>query len=221
MMYDATTPSPRRKFIGQIAAAAASIAAISSFPPLAARAEAIASSDDSLTDGDAWMKGLKGKHRQIFHAVKAEVAPMLMAKNYIDAYQESFHAKQGEVNAVIGFHGTALVFGFQDAIWDKYALGKSSEVTDPVTKAPAIRNIFATGGELAIDTLQKRGVVFLMCNTALRIRTRMMSQSLGVPYDTLYAELSGSRIPGVILVPALVVALNRAQERGFTYVRAS
>jgi intracellular sulfur oxidation DsrE/DsrF family protein len=219
-MYGTTAPSPRRKFIGQFAAAAASIAAISAFSPLSARAGAIRS-DDSIADGDAWMKPLKGKHRQIFHAVKAESTPMLMAKNYLDAYQESFHAREGEVNAVIGFHGAALVFGFQDAIWDKYGMGKSSEVNDPSTKAPATRNVFATGGDLAIDTLQKRGVVFLMCNTALRLRTRAMSQSLGVPYDTLYAELAGSRIPGVILVPALVVALNRAQERGFTYVRAS
>jgi hypothetical protein len=37
----------------------------------------------------------------------------------------------------------------------------------------------------------------------------------------MYSELSGGRLPGVILVPAMVVAINRAQERGFTYIRAS
>lgn len=146
---------------------------------------------------------------------------MLMTKNFLDAYAESYGAKPGHVNAAIGFHAGALAFGFNDAVWEKYAIGKSSEVTDPATKAPATRNIFATGSDLAIDTLQKRGVVFLMCNTALRLRTRAMASALNVPYDTLYAELSAGRLPGVILVPSLVVTLNRAQERGFTYVRAS
>lgn len=213
-------PSPnnaRRDFLAQIAGGAASLLALS---PLAGFAQSVAS--DRITgDGDAWMKSMKGKHKQIFHALRAEVMPMLMAKNFLDSYVESYGAKPGQVNVVVGFHGGALSFGFNDAAWAKYSLGKASDVNDPTTNAPATRNIFATGGDLAIDTLQKRGVVFLMCNTALRLRTMAIAKSLNVPYDPLYAELSASRLPGIILVPSLVVTINRAQERGFTYVRAS
>lgn len=207
----------RRRFLSQAAAAAASLVALS---PVAGLAQAV-SKDKTVGDADAWMKGMKGKHKQIFHAIRAEVQPMLMAKNFLDAYEESYAAKPGQINVAIGFHGGALSFGFSDAIWNKYAIGKSSDVTDPATKEPALRNVFATGSDLSIDTLQKRGVVFLMCNTALRLRTKAMAASLNVPYDTLYAELSGGRLPGVVLIPSLVVTLNRAQEQGFTYVRAS
>lgn len=209
--------TPRRQFLAQVTAAAASALTLS---PFSGFAQSIAS-DKVPGDADAWMKPMKGKHKQIFHAVRAEIQPMLMAKNFLDSYEESYGAKPGHVNVAIGFHGGALAFGFNDALWNKYAMGKASDVTDPSTKEPALRNIFATGGDLAIDTLQKRGVVFLMCNTALRLRTKSMAASLNVPYDTLYTELSAGRLPGVILVPSLVVALNRAQENGFTYIRAS
>lgn len=212
-----TIGNPRRRFLSQLAAAAASLTVLSPIPAIAQ----VVSKDMVGGDADAWMKSMRGKHKQIFHAIRAEVQPMLMARNFLDAYAESYGAKPGHVNAAIGFHGGALAFGFNDAIWNKYGMGKASEVMDPTTKEPALRNIFATGGDLAIDTLQKRGVVFLMCNTALRLRTKSMATSLNVPYDTLYAELSAGRLPGVILVPSLVVTLNRAQEHGFTYIRAS
>ena len=59
-----------------------------------------------------------------------------------------------------------------------------------------------------------------MCNTALRMRARGMAADRNESYDQVYTDLSASRLPGVILVPAMVVAINRAQEAGFTYIRA-
>jgi intracellular sulfur oxidation DsrE/DsrF family protein len=145
---------------------------------------------------------------------------MLMASNFLDTYAEAYGAKAGEANAVIGMHGPALSIGFNDAAWAKYELGKASSVTDPSTKAHAARNVFATGGPLAVDTLQKKGVVFLLCNNALRMRSRGIAAERGETFETVYEDLKASRLPGVLLVPAMVVAINRAQEAGFTYVRA-
>ena len=205
----------RRRFLTTLAGAAAMMGL-----PAGAKAES-SSAEDSLKDGDAWMKPLKGKHRQFFHAMSYAEEPLRMANNFLDAYRDAFGAGQGHVHAVIGVHGGALSLGFDDAIWAKYELGKAGNVMDPATKAPAVRNVYAREGTYNVAALQKRGVVFLMCNTALRSRTTQMSAALNIPYETLYNELSGGRLPGVILVPAMVVAINRAQERGFTYVRAS
>ena len=58
-----------------------------------------------------------------------------------------------------------------------------------------------------------------MCNTALRLRSQGIAKERGETYDAVYKDLSESRLPGVILVPALVVAINRAQEKGITYLR--
>lgn len=208
----------RRRFLTHLAGAAALLG----LPATAhARSNLSRLDEESLKDGDAWMKLLTGKHRQFFHAMSAAEEPLRMSSNFLDAYRDAFGAAASEVNAVIGVHAGALNMGFDDALWAKYELGKVSNVIDPSTKAPAIRNVFAREGTYNIAALQKRGIVVLMCNTALRNRATQMSIAHGVSYATMYAELSGGRLPGVILVPAMVVAINRAQERGFTYVRAS
>lgn len=214
-MSELFSSHPRRRFVGR---AAAALAALTGFSTIASADTVTSSLDES--EHDAWMKPLKGKHRQFFHSVAAQDTAMLMASNYLDAYSEAFKAKRDEVNAVVGVHGPALAIGFNDAAWAKYGMGKTANIIDPATKEPAVKNIFNTGGALAVETLQKRGVVFLMCNTALRMRARGMAADRNESYEQVYGDLSASRLPGVILVPAMVVAMNRAQEAGFTYVRA-
>lgn len=216
MTHSLDSIRPRRQFITRIAA---TIAALSAGLPGIAHAANTADGDMNEANQDEWMKSLKGKHRQFFHATGAADAPMLMANNYLDAYRDSYDAKPGEVNAVIGVHSAALAIGFNDAAWAKYGMGKANNVIDPATKEPAIRNIFATGGNLSVESGQKRGIVFLMCNTALRLRSRMMAAERGETPEALYADLSASRLPGTILVPAMVVTINRAQEKGFTYIK--
>jgi intracellular sulfur oxidation DsrE/DsrF family protein len=208
--------TPRRKWLAQLGAIVAGFGLTSS--PLQADADV---EQDSLLDGDAWMKPLRGKHRQFFHAMALAEEPLRMAHNFLDAYRDAFKTKPAHVNAVIGVQGGALFLGLDDSVWKKYELGKMTGFNDPKTGAHAVRNVYAKGGPYTVDALQKRGVAFIMCNTALRNRTQLMADSLRISYDALYAELVAARLPGVSLVPAMVVAVNRAQERGFTYIRAS
>jgi intracellular sulfur oxidation DsrE/DsrF family protein len=207
--------NPRRLFVGRVAAA---IAALTGIPGIA-RAETLSTTLADDSQHDAWIRQLKGKHRQFFDAVDLNDRSMIMASSYLDIYQNDFGAKPGEVNAVIGLHGSALNIGFTDAAWTKYAFGKSGNLIDPGTKEPAVRNLFATGGELSVDTLQRRGVVCLMCNNTLRRRSRALATERGETYEAVYKDLEASRLPGTILVPAMAVAINRAQEKGITYLR--
>ena len=217
MMTDSSSLHPRRRFLSS---AAAALAGLGLGLPRVAHADGVVSGAAADTIHDEWMKPLTGKHRQFFHATVAGDTAMLMANNFLDAYTEAFEAKPGEVNAVVGVHSGALSIGFNDAAWGKYSLGKASNVTDPATKEPSVRNIFATSGPLSVEASQKRGVVFLICNTALRMRSRALAAERGEKYEMVYEDLKASRLPGTILVPALVVAINRAQEAGFTYLRA-
>ncbi len=207
---------PRRRFLGK---AVAALAAMTAGLPVSARAD-VEPDQMADTDHDAWIKASKGKHRQFFHTLQAQETAMLMASNYLDAYTQDFNAKPGEVNAVIGVHGPALAIGFNDAAWAKYAIGKSSGINDPATKEPVVKNVFAGTGPLGVAPLQKRGVTFLLCNTALRRLARMTAEQRSETYEAVYSDLKSSLLPDVILVPALVVAINRAQEAGFSYVRA-
>jgi intracellular sulfur oxidation DsrE/DsrF family protein len=65
----------------------------------------------------------------------------------------------------------------------------------------------------------KRGVVFLMCNNALRLTSQALAKARGEAAEAVYEDLKASRLPGTVLVPAMVVAINRAEEAGFSYVR--
>jgi len=206
---------PRRRFLGRAAAAAAALTA--GLPHLALAAESTDSANAS--EHDAWMKTVKGKHRQLFHAVELNERALLMASNYLDAYRDAYAAKDGEAGAAIGVHGPALALGFNDAAWAKYGFAKNANVMDPATREPATKNIFGTGGPLSIDTLQKRGIVLIMCNTALRLSSKAIARARGETPETVYTDLNASRLAGTILVPAMVVAINRAQEAGFTYLR--
>jgi intracellular sulfur oxidation DsrE/DsrF family protein len=178
---------------------------------------------------DAWMEEMKGHHRQFFHATEPVVTPprsaiavpMLMAKNYLDAYTGPYAMRPEHVNAVIGVHGPALGIVLNDEAWTKFALGQRAGVTDPATQQPSSRNIFATGPDTSVAALQARGVKFLVCETALRIAGGLWAPSVSQTGEATFAELKASLLPGVVPVPAMVVTLNRAQEAGFTYVRAS
>jgi len=207
----------RRRFLAQLSGG---LAALAGFAVPATAQQAAAGSVNP--EHDAWMRRAQGQHRQLFHATgHGDGAAMLMAANYLDIYVSAYGARPQHVSAVIGVHGTALPIGLVDAAWEKYELGKRMSITDPDTKEPAKRNIFAVGGPISIDTVMRRGVVLLVCNVALTRLSNSIATALSVPQAEVYNDLKTSVLPGAVVVPGLVVAMNRAQEKGFTYVRAS
>lgn len=211
-----SSSSARRRFLAQLGG----IAAMAGFSRSSAAQQAAASMANP--DHDAWMQRARGEHRQLFHSTSpGDGAAMLMAANFLDVYGADYGAAPGHVSAVIGVHGSALPIGLNDAAWNRYELGKRINVNDPDTGEHAKRNIFAVGGPISIDTVINRGVVLLVCNVALTLTAGSLARARSLQQAEVYEDLKASLIPGAILVPGLVVAINRAQEKGFTYVRAS
>lgn len=212
---DSNSPA-RRRFLAQLGG----IAAMAGLSRSSAAQQAAASMANP--DHDAWMQRARGEHRQLFHSTSpGDGAAMLMALNFLDVYGADYGAAPGHVSAVIGVHGSALPIGLNDAAWDKYELGRRISVNDPDTREPARRNIFAVGGPYSIDTAINRGVVLLVCNVALKLTSGSLARARSLPEADVYNELRQAIIPGAVVVPGLVVAIGRAQEKGFTYVRAS
>lgn len=168
---------------------------------------------------EAWLQGLNGKHRQILDVSSLRGGtPLARTVNFLDAYGEAYGLKDSDVNAIVGIHSGALVIGFNDAMWAKYELGKRAGENDPRTQAPAVRNIFAAGTPTSVARLQERGVRFIACGKAIRRLSGELAAAAGASPDQVRAELQANLLPGVIEVPALIVAVNRAQEAGLTYV---
>lgn len=212
-----TKLSARRRFLAQLSSGLAAFAGFAA--PVTAQQASAALADP---DHDAWMLRARGEHRTLFHATSpGDGMPMLMATNFLDVYGSTYGAAPAHVSAVIGVHGSALPIALNDAAWDRYELGRRINVNDPDTKEPARRNVFAVGGPISIDTAMRRGIVLLACNVALTLTARSLAAARSLAEADVYNDLRNSLFPDAVLVPALVIAISRAQEKGFAYVRAS
>lgn len=175
----------------------------------------------------SWLDQLTAKHKQIFDISSyADGGGLFYAKNYFNAHRDAFGTTFPDVQAVLGIHGDAYPIVFSDAIWAKYDFGRRVKATDPRTRKPALRNVLwqpREGEEMyeySVNALQPRGAKFILCNNVLRFVTRTLAGETHATYEATRAELIAGLLPGVTVVPAMVVALGLAQEHGCAYVYA-
>ena len=76
-------------------------------------------------------------------------------------------------------------------------------------------------GDGGIPELQARGVRFIACMQSIGRLADELSASRREDGGAIRKALVEGLLPGVLTVPAMVVAANRAQESGLTYVYAS
>lgn len=200
--------TPRRGFVARALAALAGVAAAPAFAGAAPR--------PSAPPDEAWLQGLTGKHRQYFDVGLLDVRALARVANFMDVYAEAYETKDSDVNVVFGVHGAATAMMLNDAMWERHDLGRRNSITDPGSRAPARRNLFATGGT-SVARLQERGVRFIVCMRSIRRLSGELAGA-GGSADQVRAELLANLLPGVTSVPAAIVATNRAQEAGLTYV---
>jgi hypothetical protein len=219
----------RRGFVGTTAAALA-VSLTAGLPRwVGAAAPPASPGGDPGTPSDEWLKRVTGKHRQIFDMKTHEDGVgLLHVRNYLNAWRDSYRLADKDVTAVATLYGMGLPMGFDDAMWAKYPFGEAMKVTDPKTGAPAKRNLFyrpQPGDTMAfgfldssIDQLAGRGAIFIMCNNALGFWTMQLEKGGAGKAADLRAELVQHLLPGVSLVPAMVAAINQAQEHGCAYM---
>ncbi|HKE91199.1 MAG TPA: twin-arginine translocation signal domain-containing protein [Gemmatimonadales bacterium] len=175
----------------------------------------------------SWLDQLTAKHKQVFDvSAYADGGGLFYAKNYFNAHRDAFGTTYPEVQAVLGIHGDAYPIVFSDAIWAKYDLGRRVKAKDPRTGKPALRNVLwqpREGEEMyeySVNALQPRGAKFILCNNVLRFVTRTLAGETGATYEATRAGLLAGLLPNVTVVPAMVVAIGLAQERGCAYIYA-
>ena len=98
-------------------------------------------------------------------------------------------------------------------------LRSKTKIIDPVTKKPAVRNIFMDDSTLGVKALQARGTIFWQCNIALGNLAQQLAQARQLSAADVRADLLAGLNPGVRLVPSHVMAMGLVQERGVTYVK--
>ena len=194
---------------------------------VAARETAPTPTASSIEPSNRWLEGLKAKHRQFFDApAPAGGIPLVHVMNYYDTYNKAFGVKDADIDAVLTFYGATTFYGLNDAAWSKYALGEFLDTKDGSGK-PAVANPWRAQPEIlgmklapaSIEALQKRGATMILCNNALSIFSGMLAQKRGLDAKVVYEDLKANILPGVELVPGMVVAIEQAHRAGLSYHR--
>lgn len=73
---------------------------------------------------------------------------------------------------------------------------------------------------MAMEKVMQRGVQVTCCNVALTVLSGMTSANAGVTPEVAKQQWLAGLLPGVVVVPSGVMAVNRAQEKGCTYCSA-
>lgn len=221
-MFASDQPSPRRSFLARISAAAVALSGLGAVvPPAMAHA---------ADPDEAWLRALTGKHKTTFDVETHKNGTALtQAKNLLDAWKAEYRLEPPTVNLVMAVRGTGIPIVLNDALWAKYKIGEQYGINDPATNAPALRNPFIAANvqskglvsaEQTVESLQRRGVAFLACRNTLGGATRkLVAAGMGNATD-VRAALEGGVLPGVTIVPAMVLAFTQMHERGVAYVFA-
>ncbi len=231
-------PTPRRSFLGRMVAAAAAASLPLGVPRQAAAQQ---------SGADDWIKEVKGTHRCMFDFPQHKnMMPQLHILNFLNTYAEAYKVGAGQAGAVGTFYSlgtqSSIALGFNDAMWTKYRLGaylglKDSKgafytrnVFNMPTKddlhlliaaigSPTIPELADAVPGLGIGNLQKMGAKFILCNNALGgWCLELQARGRGKVAD-LDKDLRANLLPGVTIVPAMVIAIEKAQEAGIRYNR--
>ena len=113
-----------------------------------------------------------------------------------------------------------------NAMWSKYKLGEfigekdaagKGLVANPWRVNPTILGMSIPGS--GIEALQRRGATFIMCNNVLTLFSGMVAKAQGLDAKVVYDDMKANILPGVTLVPAMVIAIEQAQNAGIRYHR--
>ena len=178
---------------------------------------------------DEWLDTVPGKHRTFIDcaSVASAGAGMMYANNLYVANAKGYQLKEADVAVVVCLRHFSTIFAFNDAIWAKYgqALSSAVEFVDPKTRQPPTKNLLDDAGyaQLPVATISavvKRGTQFAVCDMATNMLAGVVaSQTKGVQ-EAIYTEFVRNLIPNSHLMAAGVVAVNRAQEYGYTLLTA-
>ena len=218
--------APTRSLIRTGLVAAAVVGALAASP---ARSVLQATSLESGLEAkhDAWLAALKGKHRQLFDApASAGGIPLVHVMNYYNTYNSAYGVPDSDINGVLTFYGSTTFHGLSDAMWAKYRLGEflgeKDAAGEPLTVNPwrtAPTVVGMTLPQASIEALQKRGATFIICNNALTIFSGLVAKARGLEPGAVYEDMRANILPSVTLVPAMVIAIEKAQAAGLAYHR--
>lgn len=235
-MSERTLPGSlaRRSFLSRIGAGAAAFGAA-----FGAEASVQAQSAPGSAAGpwkpmhhpeDDWLDQPAAKHRFFLDTTSPEafLQALTFVRNFFTGNANGYGLADADIAQIICARHRATAFAYNDAMWAKYGATLSERANgflDPKTKQAPTSNIYMTAGygegpangPAPLDALLKRGVRLAVCTLSTRAAATAIAQKSGAKMDDVFKELTGHLVPNARMVPAGIVAVNRAQERGYAF----
>ncbi|MBV6523011.1 MAG: hypothetical protein MNPFHGCM_03178 [Gemmatimonadaceae bacterium] len=225
-------PSPvrRRSFVSRLASGIAAFGVAAS--PARAQGQPIPADrwEARRHPQDDWLEQIPGAHRYFFDTSSANGAGdgITFATNYFVASKSGYGLEDSDLAVVLCLRHFSTPFAYSDAIWAKYGavFADRLKFVDPKTNVAPTVNVYqqkSYGMTLpnrgtTFEMLAKRGVRFAVCDMATHAFAGMIAAKHGLRSESVYQELRGNDIGSCHFIPAGIVAVNRAQERGYSII---
>ena len=163
------------------------------------------------------------KHKQCFGATKIDGGNVITGMaNSMNAYEE-YLGERLQTVAVL-YHGAAIAIAMSNSVWN--------DILFPMLKhAPKdLRNEFEDAqpgkgnpylGRIWLPGAVARGASFFVCHNAIAGFASMAADALKQPENKIHDAIMAGIVPGALVVPAGVMAINACQEAKFTYIQSS
>ncbi len=218
------TAAARRSFLARLAAGiGAGGAALVAGTPAAAQAPKDFTPRRHAEDD--WLDTLGTQHRFVFDTTTTPgfSDALRFANNFLNANQIGYGLTDADSGVVIVARHFSTPYAYNDALWAKYGatLTTFANPGTPVGKVPAANPFHdATTVDVVIGALIKRGAHLAVCGMATRFLAGQIAKATTGNTDTIHAEIAANLVPNAHLMAAGILAVNRAQERGYTLATA-
>jgi intracellular sulfur oxidation DsrE/DsrF family protein len=215
MSEQSSSPLARRSFLTQAAPAAAiGAGAALTIPVATAQSVGGGRFEPARHEQDEWLDKIPGKHRMVFDTTNSSgmSSTLLYGGNYYTANRTAYGLQNGDLAVVIIARHSSTAYAYNEALWAKYGdqLSNSADSTRPPSKT----NPYAR----QLATMIDRGVHFAVCQMATGRIAGMIATAVGAANADILAEISANLLPNSHLVPAGIVTVGRAQDRGYALV---
>ena len=219
---------PRRSILSQMGVGVVALGALSASTAQGQPAQSRAATHSE----DDWMDRPNARHRLVVDSISAKGggSALAFAGNFITANGTGYKLSPADLGIIVVLRHFSTPFAYRDNVWAKYGaiLSSPEKFTDPKTNQPPKSNLYnAAGYGLSLtnfgttaDSLAKQGVKFAVCDMATHFFAAQIAEQTKGNADVIYRELVANLIANAHLAAAGIVAVNRAQERGYTLATA-
>ncbi len=173
---------------------------------------------------------MDNSNKQVFQSVGlVTIAPGVASlyvhmQNSLNAYQFSYGMGANGLAVLAVLIGPSIALALNDKMWKKYKIGAMLKADATNTYYPADSNLDLSASpddpngiyqDWSAQALLKRGASFMVCHNATTAFAGMLGQKVGVEPKAALSDFEANMLPGFLMVPAGVAAVQAAQSNGW------